>query len=279
MMKLKYSHFWIPLTILSSILASCSQDQINCAGQPWNDLKPEDVTALTLNNGEAEASGIAHRDRSTGFSFSAEAAQRLDYQTEANICLWVFTPDNRPLTSGNLPTTGTYLIQVAALQGSQTFDLSVSLDANKRAENPSGNPSPEPSSNTSSSSLTQAEAAELVTRWLESKPKIFGPPFDENLLRQLTTGKTYENNLGSIAWLRNNGYRYVYTTSRIENVWSFFSSSSEPFITVSVYEDLTLYSPRGIDRSKSGASTRNFIYYFAKDSNGQWKISDYGRDE
>lgn len=129
------------------------------------------------------------------------------------------------------------------------------------------------------SSLTQSQAVELVTQWLSAKPKIFGPPFDKNLLGRLTTGNTYQDNLGSIDWLQGNGYRYTYSVSRIDDVWSFVTSNTSPFIKVSVYEDLTLYSPRGIDRSKSGASKRNFIYYFAKDVDGQWKISDYRRSE
>jgi type II secretory pathway pseudopilin PulG len=135
-------------------------------------------------------------------------------------------------------------------------------------------------SNTPSTrSLTQDEAVEIVSRWLSAKPRIFGPPFDKNLLEQLATGSTYQDNLGSIDWLQGNGYRYSYSASRIQNVWSFVTSNTTPSIKVSIYEDLTLHSPRGIDRSKSGASTRNFTYYFARDVDGQWKISGYRRSE
>ena len=131
----------------------------------------------------------------------------------------------------------------------------------------------------SSRPLTEDEAVVIVNRWLSAKPRIFGPPFDRNLLGQLSTGSIYQSNLGSIDWLQNNGYYYAYTVSEIRNVWSFTTSDTNPSVTVNVYEDLTLHGPRGIDRSKSGASTRNFIYYFSRDVDGQWKISSYGRAE
>ncbi|MEB3231770.1 MAG: IMS domain-containing protein [Leptolyngbyaceae bacterium] len=131
-----------------------------------------------------------------------------------------------------------------------------------------------PASNT----LNQAQAVDIVNAWLQAKPKIFGPPFDRGLLASLATGECYRSNIGSIDWLRNNGYHYTYTTSRIENVWSFESNSYRPSLKVRVYEDLTLHGPNGIDRSKSGAATRNYVYYFAQDGNGNWKVEDYGRD-
>jgi hypothetical protein len=277
---MKSRYILISLSILTTWLASCAEKTTSCAGKPWNDLAPQDVTLLNLENGEANESGIAYHDRSTGYSITAEADQNLVYQTDANVCVWVFTPDSNLLSSGKLPQTGTYIIQIAALQGSQTFDLLVKLEGE---DSPTTSSSPANGSTTlvtspSTSDLTQDEAVNLVNRWLQAKPRIFGPPFDRNLLSQLATGDTYEDNLGSIEWLTSNGYRYVYTTSRIENVWQ-FSNSGQPFIKVNVYEDLTLYGPRGIDRSNSGANTRNFLYFFAKDSDGQWKISNYRRTD
>lgn len=169
-------------------------------------------------------------------------------------------------------------------ESSRTRRLSQSSNSSQQISPQSrsgSNTSPQNTSSNSpsASSLTQSQAIELVTQWLSAKPKIFGPPFDKNLLRQLTTGNTYRDNLGSIDWLQGNGYRYSYSVSRVDDVWSFVTSDTSPFIKVSVYEDLTLYSPRGIDRSKSGASKKNFIYYFSKDVDGQWKIADYRREE
>lgn len=127
--------------------------------------------------------------------------------------------------------------------------------------------------------LTQSQAIDIVNSWLRAKPRIFGPPFDRNLLASLATGECYRDNIGSINWLVNNDYHYTYAVSRIENVWAFTSSTFRPSLKVSVYEDLTLHGPNGIDWSKSGSSTRNFVYYFAQDSDGSWKVEDYGRVE
>jgi type II secretory pathway pseudopilin PulG len=146
-------------------------------------------------------------------------------------------------------------------------------------EAPDENPTNPSLVNSPQQSLAQDQAVDLVRQWLSAKPRIFGPPFDKNLLGQLTTGNTYRDNLGSIEWLQGNGYRYSYSASRIDNVWSFVTSNTTPSIKVSIYEDLTLHGPRGIDRSKSGASKRNFIYYFSRDVDGEWKVSDYRRAE
>jgi hypothetical protein len=129
----------ILLFTAATILTSCSRKQATCSGTPWNALDPSDVTPLSLTNSETNASSMANYDRSIGFSIPAQANQKLVYQTDANICVWVFTPNGQLLTSGVLPTTGTYTLQVAALQGSQTFDLSVKLEDSENTDSTAPN--------------------------------------------------------------------------------------------------------------------------------------------
>ena len=62
-----------------------------------------------------------------GYTFQGQAGERLNYQTNQNICVWVYTPERQLLSDPILPTTGRYTIQVSALKGSTTFELKMSL--------------------------------------------------------------------------------------------------------------------------------------------------------
>ncbi|MDC0836470.1 ARC6/PARC6 family protein, partial [Limnoraphis robusta] len=122
--------------------------------------------------------------------------------------------------------------------------------------------------------LTQEQAVTLVNRWLSSKGRIFAAPFDLQLVRQYTSGPLYKNITqpnGSIDWLRKNNSYYTYRESKVINVVSFSVSGSRPELIVTVYEDRTFHTPRGIDSRLSGASKGNYRYWFVKD-NGRWKI-------
>jgi hypothetical protein len=65
--------------------------------------------------------------QSTGFTFDAQSGQKLSYATAENVCVWVFTPDNKLLNTQTIPQSGKYTIQVSAPKGSTTFNLTLSL--------------------------------------------------------------------------------------------------------------------------------------------------------
>ena len=138
-------------------------------------------------------------------------------------------------------------------------------------------PVPAPAPAPQFSSISQQEAVALVDRWLQAKPRIFGPPFNKAIARELITGELHrEVNAtgGSIDWLRDNNSYYTYGDRSIVSVNSFSPNSPQPSIVLTIYEEYQLNSRNGIDPENSGSSSKTYTYYFEKE-NGIWKIYGY----
>ncbi|BAZ86393.1 ARC6/PARC6 family protein [Dolichospermum compactum] len=279
-----------PLTNLSSNAISSS----GCAEKPMVSLSGKDVETVALNESTITKSGQVSASKNIGYTFTATTGQKLSYSTDADVCLWVFSPDNEILKGGELSKNGKYVIQVAAPQGAKTFDLKMSLGLLETASstptasptnNPENTPENTSENNNSQSSLendnlqpendiSQEQALELVQKWYAAKPRIFAPPFDRDLLNELATGKLYQRvggEDGSIDWLQKYNRYYTYNKSEITNVMGFSSSGSRPYIKVRIIEELYLQGEKGIDKTNSGEYQIDYIYFFAKE-NGTWKI-------
>ncbi|MFM5889552.1 MAG: IMS domain-containing protein, partial [Dolichospermum sp.] len=143
---------------------------------------------------------------------------------DQTLCIWIYSPDNEVISGGTLPKSGNYIIQVSAPKGSTTFDLNMSLGVLQASTPPPVQPtnnytpptsSPDNSANNSTittssvNNLSQDEALSLVTRWYSAKSRIFAPPFDRELLSELSTGRLYKRVNGSIDWLEK--YNRYYT--------------------------------------------------------------------
>jgi hypothetical protein len=278
-----------PLTAISSNVVTSS----GCSEKPTVSLSGKDVEAVVLNDSKITKSGQVSVNKHLGYTFTATTGQKLNYSTDADICLWVFTPDNEIIKGGELPKDGKYIIQVAAPQGVKTFDLKISLGSLETAEstptpeytNTSENPTDNNSNNNYESNLepnnlqpendiSQEQALELVKRWYAAKPRIFAPPFDRDLLGELTTGRLYARVGGvdgSIDWLQKYNRYYTYNKSEITNIMGFSSSGRLPYIKVRVVEELYLQGEKGIDKTNSGEYQIDYIYFFTKE-NGTWKI-------
>ena len=271
-----------PLTNVSSNAISSS----GCAEKPIVSLSGKEVETVALNESTITKSGQVSASKNIGYTFTATTGQKLSYSTDADVCLWVFTPDNEILKGGELSKNGKYIIQVAAPQGAKTFDLKISLGLLETASStPTASPTNTPENNNSQSSLendnlqpendiSQEQALELVQKWYAAKPRIFAPPFDRDLLNELATGKLYQRvggEGGSIDWLQKYNRYYTYNKSAITNIMGFSSSGSRPYIKVRVVEELYLQGEKGIDKTNSGEYKIDYIYFFTKE-NGTWKI-------
>lgn len=302
-MKLNNLWLYLMLTIIGGCSAASSNPNSNsgfvgntCPEKPSSTLDSKDVKAISIaTSGTTKESGQLNGGKSLGYTFEAQSGQKLSYQTKDDICIWIFTQDLTLLSNTDLPKSGKYTIQVAAPKGSTTFNLEMSLGTlqtstssvspvpsspQTTSNNPSNTPNNSPNtspSNTNSSGLTQDQASQLIANWLNAKSQIFSPPFDRQLVANYTTGLLYTDITkpgGSIDWLNNNNSRYDYRNSRITKVFSFDNSGSQPAMKVQIYEERTLYGPKGIDSNQSGSSTKNYIYFFSSE-NGSWKIYDY----
>ncbi len=216
-----------PLTNVSSNAISSS----GCGEKPMVSLSEKDVETVALNESTITKSGQVSVSKNIGYTFTATTGQKLSYSTDADVCLWVFSPDNEILKGGELSKNGKYVIQVAAPQGAKTFDLKMSLGVLETAANtptvsttdtlentsentPEATPEATPentpertykntseNNNYQSSSennniqpendISQEQALELIQKWYAAKPRIFAPPFDRDLINQLATGKLY----------------------------------------------------------------------------------------
>lgn len=209
-MKKLFLYFTLLMTCGCQALSQASQQSIQtstgCLEKPKTTLSKDNVEEISLSEQTVSKSGKASADKSVGYTFEAESGQQLSYRTSDDICIWIYTPDNEILNSGELPKNGKYTLQVSAPKGSRTFKLEMSL-ATPQASQPSvpSSPSIETPTSTEDSTytsvitevadLSQDEALELVENWYKAKPQIFGPSFDEILVEKYATGKLYENTL------------------------------------------------------------------------------------
>jgi hypothetical protein len=120
-----------PLTNVSSNAISSS----GCGEKPMVSLSEKDVETVALNESTITKSGQVSVSKNIGYTFTATTGQKLSYSTDADVCLWVFSPDNEILKGGDLSKNGKYVIQVAAPQGAKTFDLKMSLGVLETAAN------------------------------------------------------------------------------------------------------------------------------------------------
>ena len=129
-----------PLANVSSNAISSS----GCAEKPTVSLSGKDVETVALNESTITKSGQVSASKNIGYTFTATTGQKLSYSTDADVCLWVFSPDNEILKGGELSKNGKYVIQVAAPQGAKTFDLVLRLENNTQTASLSSSPIPTP---------------------------------------------------------------------------------------------------------------------------------------
>lgn len=144
-------------------------------------------------------------------------------------------------------------------------------------DTPSSNPAETSSETLSETSFTEAEAVRLVGQWLQSKARIFSPPFDRTLAAELTTTPLYADIAetgGAIEWLQQNNARYEFRTSQIESTEQFAVEGDRALLDVTITEDRTLYIGDRVDSSKTGTSTSR-VRYDLRWVDGAWKVADY----
>jgi hypothetical protein len=80
--------------------------------------------------------GMLNVAESKGYKFTGKKGQKINYQLQSTTtCAWLYNSDNKVLDTVILPQDGTYILQIANLEGSGTFQLSVKIDdANKPIE-------------------------------------------------------------------------------------------------------------------------------------------------
>ncbi|OIP70321.1 MAG: hypothetical protein AUK43_10065 [Oscillatoriales cyanobacterium CG2_30_40_61] len=119
--------------------------------------------------------------------------------------------------------------------------------------------------------ITIGKAADLITEWLNTKSRIFAPPFDRALLGNLTTGVLYADSLKGIDFLRENNSYYQYGVQKVESIERFAASGNKATIEVKVTEDTTLYKNGKIIESSFNTK---LVRYNLEYWDGIWKIAN-----
>lgn len=123
-------------------LFSCEKSTATCAETPTAVLHKENLKSISVSEKVvSEANQVSFTD-AVGYSFKGEAGKTLKYKTDTDVCVWIYTPDNKILKrTAILPQNGNYIIQVAALQGSRSFQIDISYQA-KASPSPESSASP-----------------------------------------------------------------------------------------------------------------------------------------
>ncbi|PZV18347.1 MAG: hypothetical protein DCF20_04440 [Pseudanabaena sp.] len=120
--------------------------------------------------------------------------------------------------------------------------------------------------------LSEADAVTIVNNLVASKNQIFAPPFDRQLLAELTTGEAYEKRKGSIDWLQSNNAFYSYGEFTVSRAGSFGIQDNQANVTVEIFENPTLYVNGKIDLTQSQPSRGRYIATLSFED-GKWKIA------
>ncbi|MDB9445481.1 hypothetical protein [Anabaena sp. CS-542/02] len=125
-----------------------------CSQTSKVNLNQQNITEVVLDEQMLVKSGRVTATEAVGYRFDAQQGQTFTYNTNDDICIVVYTPDNQIITSGELPTRGKYIVQVSAPQNDRAFGLGMSLTSPVVEDIPE-TPTPEPTTvNTASSSPT-----------------------------------------------------------------------------------------------------------------------------
>ena len=120
--------------------------------------------------------------------------------------------------------------------------------------------------------LSESDALDIVNNLVSAKNQIFAPPFNLQLLSELTTGEAYEKRKGSVDWLQNNNAFYSYGNFQVRRAGSFGIQDNQANLSVEIFESPKLYINGKIDRSQSQPSRGRYICNF-RFEDGKWKIA------
>jgi hypothetical protein len=124
-----------PYFLLFWVLQSCQvNNQVNpsianCTNRSPARLENKNVENTTLSSTPVNYDGMLNIAESKGYKFTGKKGQKINYQLQSTTtCAWLYSADNKVLDTVILPQDGTYILQIANLEGSGTFQLSVKID-------------------------------------------------------------------------------------------------------------------------------------------------------
>ncbi len=260
-----------------------------CPDKPGK-LNPSNVEKVNLDQSETTVSGQLIAGKALGYSFEGKENQKLAYSTEDEFCMWIYTPDNEILDDLELPTDGSYTVQISIPKGAKTFELGMQLrnpESSFTANNDISFDNIQDNNNSrqlsdNSPSLSPQKAVNLVQEWQKAKRQLFAPPYNRYQGEQLLTGKAYRDNIrkpdgsgSSVDWLENNNAYYTYQLQALDEIANFNDFGGSAFIDVITREKRTLCINGRPSKDNNTAYDKRLVRYNLQYVDGQWKISSY----
>jgi hypothetical protein len=133
------------LTLISQIsgakISGSNTSNSRCPDKPTGSLASKNVKPIQLSSQTLTETGKVRAGKYLGYTFTAKSGQKLSYQTNDDVCIWLYAPDNQIITNKDLMQTGKYIIQVSAPQGVRNFELKLGLDISQSLVASSSTPS------------------------------------------------------------------------------------------------------------------------------------------
>ncbi|TAF11309.1 MAG: hypothetical protein EAZ76_15045, partial [Nostocales cyanobacterium] len=105
----------------------------NCPDKPSGALENQNVKTIDISSQTVTETGQVKAGQYLGYAFTAKSGDKLNYQTNDNICVWVYSPDNQIIPTTDLTQDGKYIVQVSVPRGATTFALNMGLENNDNA--------------------------------------------------------------------------------------------------------------------------------------------------
>ncbi len=193
-----------------------------------------------------------------------------------NTMLWI-----NVVLSGVLLGVGGYFFWQSQHNSRLTNSNSETIKGNAPSPSPTVGSTITPSPSTTApqpadNRLTQNEAVEVVRQLISAKSVIFAPPYDEKVLRNLTTGEEFNRRNGSRTWLINNNAYYEYGSFEVRSPSRFSVKDNQAAIEVEIVEEPTLFINGVVDASQSGKTTDRY-YGILRKENGVWKVASLNK--
>ncbi len=119
-----------------SVTSEVNQNAVTqCSQQPETALKANNVTPLDFNQSTLTQSGQISQGEMIGYQFSAQAGQTLNYQTDDEICIWIYSPNRTLVKDAKLSKNGEYIMQISTINPTQTFEIEMTLTSLTDEEN------------------------------------------------------------------------------------------------------------------------------------------------